>query len=534
MSPDAHSDANPILNLAVFLAFILITFVFVLRAGRTTSKTAAGFYTGDAGFTGRQNGLAITGDALSAAAFLGVVGSISTFGYDGLLYSVGFFVPWIFSVLLTSEPLRNVGRFTVADMLAFRLKQKPVRVGAAVVTLVFSLFYLVAQMAGAGSLVAVLLDVHDRTAQALLVAAIGAVMTIYVLIGGMKGTTFIQMLKAVLLLGCVAVMGVIILTMVRGNVSELLDLAVDAHGGDRGFLAPGAQFGESTLSRIDFVSLAITLLLGGAALPHVAMRFYTVPTARAARSSAAWAVALIGGFFLVTILLGFAAAAYVGPEAIEAAPGGSNSAALLLAQELAGPIFMALVSAIAFATVLAVVAGLAITAAASVARDFYNPVFRGGRASGDEQVRVSRLVVVVLGVTSTALGIGAMDLNVAFLVALAFCVAGAANLPTILFSLYWRRFTTTGAVASMSVGTAVTVLLIVFSPLVSGSEDSLFPGVDFAFFPLENPGIVAIPVGFAAAIIGTLVGPKEDFRELQAEMEVRSLTGIGMAKPVAH
>mgnify|MGYP002722097497 FL=1 len=530
----AQSEAgNPALNLAVFIGFIVITMGVVVLAGRRTQNTASSFYTGGASFSGTQNGIAIAGDYLSAAAFLGVVGAIALSGYDGFLYSIGYFVAWLVALLLVAEPLRNTGRYTMAEVLSFRLKQRPVRMAACVATLLVSLLYLVAQMAGAGALVSVLLDIQDQTAQAMVIAVVGTVMTLYVLIGGMRGTTYVQIIKAVLLCSSVVLIAILIAVIVKGNLSELLRLAVEKHG-DASVLEPGSIYGVNELSKIDFVSLAITLPLGVAGLPHVLMRFYTVPTATAARTSVAWAIALIGGFYALTLLLGFGAAALVGPERIAAAPGGPNAAAPLLALELGGPIFMAIISAIAFATVLAVVAGLAITASASVARDFYDSVIRRGESTEAEQVRVSKITVVVIGIAATVLGIGAMNQNVAFLVSLAFCIAAAANLPTILYSLYWRRFTTTGAVSSMITGLSVSLVLIVLSPVVSGRETSILPDLDFAFFPLANPGLVAIPAGFIAGIVGTLLSKPERDPALQSEMEVRSLTGIGVEKPIAH
>ncbi|MDO5097340.1 MAG: cation acetate symporter [Corynebacterium sp.] len=537
------SAGNPILNIAVFLVFIVATMAVVLRAGKTT-KDASDFYTGGASFSGKQNGLAIAGDYLSAASFLGIVGAIALNGYDGFLYSIGFFVAWLVALLLVAEPLRNVGRFTMADVLSFRLKQKPVRVAAAFGTLFVSLFYLIAQMAGAGSLVSVLLDLHDTTSQSIVVAVVGVIMILYVLIGGMKGTTYVQMIKAVLLVGGVGIMTILVFVAAKGGMSTLMDLAVSKHAAsdyiaEKGYeaskiLEPGLKYGKTELTKLDFVSLGISLVLGTAGLPHVLMRFYTVPTATEARRSVTWAIILIGAFYLMTLVLGYGAAALVGPDAITAAPGGANAAAPLLALALAGPIFMAAISAVAFATVLAVVAGLAITASASVAHDIYNAVLRNGQASEEEQVRVSRITVIVIGVLSIILGILAMGQNVAFLVSLAFAIAASANLPTILLSLYWKRFNTTGAVASMYVGLGAALLLIIFSPAVSGSPTSMLPNVDFALFPLSSPGIVSIPLAFIAGIVGTFVGKPDNLDDLQAEMEVRSLTGVGVEAAVDH
>ncbi len=537
------NTGNPILNIAVFVTFIVVTMAVVMRVGKTT-KEASDFYTGGATFTGSQNGLAIAGDYLSAASFLGIVGAIALNGYDGFLYSVGFFVAWLVALLLVAEPLRNVGRFTMADVLSFRLRQKPVRVAAAFGTLFVSLFYLIAQMAGAGSLVSVLLDLQDTLSQSIVVAVVGAVMIAYVLIGGMKGTTYVQMIKAVLLIVGVGVMTVLVFVNIGGGFGALFDQAINTHAGsqaiiDRGYeaehiLQPGLQYGGSAVQQLDFISLGLSLVLGTAGLPHVLMRFYTVPTAKEARKSVTVAIVLIGAFYLMTMILGYAAGAIVGPDRILAAPGGANAAAPLLALELGGSIFMALISAVAFATVLAVVAGLAITASASVGRDIYDAVLRDGKSSEAEQVRVSRITVVVIGIASIILGILAMEQNVAFLVSLAFAIAASANLPTILYSLYWKRFNTTGAVASMYTGLGSALLLIFFSPAVSGSPSSMISGADWSIFPLTSPGLISIPLAFLAGWIGTMIGKPDNMDALQAEMEVRSLTGVGVEAPVDH
>lgn len=533
LAASSSEAGNPVLNIIIFVAFIVVTMTIVTRVGKKTS-TASDFYTGGASFSGTQNGLAIAGDYLSAASFLGIVGSVALTGYDGFLYSIGFFVAWVIALLLVAEPLRNTGKFTMADVLSFRLKQRPVRLAASFATLGVTLFYLIAQMAGAGALVSTLLDIHNKGGQALVIAIVGVVMIAYVLIGGMKGTTYVQMIKAVLLIAGVFIMVVIVFAAYRGNFSHLLDKAVAMHGGDTAILDPGMKYGVDTAHKLDFISLGLALCLGVAGLPHVLMRFYTVPTAREARKSVVSAIVLIGVFYLMTLVVGYAAAAYVGPERISNSAGGANSAAPLLALELAGPVFMALISAVAFATVLAVVAGLAITASASVAHDLYHSVIRRGESTEEEQVRVSKITVVVLGVISIVLGILAMDQNVAFLVSLAFCVAASANLPTILFSLYWKRFNTTGAVWSTYGGLISALVLLIFSPAVSGAKDSMISGVDFSWFPLTNPGLISIPVGFLLAVLGTYLGKPDHKEALQAEMEVRSLTGVGVEAPVQH
>ena len=536
----SETVGNPIANIGIFSLFVVVTMIVVIRASKRNA-TADEFFTGGRGFSGPQNGIAIAGDYLSAASFLGIAGAIAVYGYDGFLYSIGFLVAWLVALLLVAELLRNTGKFTMADVLSFRLKQRPVRLAAATNTLPVSLFYLLAQMAGAGGLVALLLDIRSRTGQSVVIAVVGVLMIVYVLVGGMKGTTWVQIIKAVLLIVGAGFMTVMVLAKFGLNFSEILGSAQSAISGStttgvasRDVLAPGAQYGGSLTSQINFISLAIALVLGTAGLPHVLMRFYTVPTAKEARRSVVWAIALIGAFYLFTLVLGYGAAALVGPDRILSAAGGVNSAAPLLAFELGGVILLGVISAVAFATILAVVAGLTITASASFAHDIYASVLKKHKVTEAEQVRVSRITAVVLGVFAIGLGILANGQNVAFLVALAFAVAAAANLPTIVYSLYWKRFNTRGALWSMYGGLISTIVLIVFSPAVSGAKTSMIPGADFAWFPLANPGIVSIPLAFALGIVGTLTSKDRGNPEVNAEMEVRSLTGIGAEKAVAH
>ncbi|MBF9316859.1 cation acetate symporter [Mycobacteroides chelonae] len=536
----AESVGNPATNIAIFTVFVAVTLYLVIRASGS-NKTAEGFFTGGRAFSGPQNGIAIAGDYLSAASFLGIAGAIAVYGYDGFLYSIGFLVAWLVALLLVAELLRNTGKFTMADVLSFRLRQRPVRLAAATSTLTVSLFYLLAQMAGAGGLVALLLNIHSRWGQSIVIGVVGVLMIVYVLVGGMKGTTWVQIIKAVLLISGAALMTAAVFAKFGFNFSDILGAAQhavsDSHTkgvASRDVLAPGAQYGGSLTSKINFLSLGLALVLGTAGLPHVLMRFYTVPTAKEARRSVVWAIGLIGAFYLFTLALGYGAAALVGPDRILAAAGGQNSAAPLLAFELGGVILLAVISAVAFATILAVVAGLTITASASFAHDIYASVIKGHNVSEAEQVRVSRITAVVLGVIAIGLGILANGQNVAFLVALAFAVAAAANLPTIVYSLYWARFNTRGALWSMYGGLISTIVLIVFSPAVSGAKTAMIPGADFAWFPLANPGIVSIPLAFLLGIIGTLTSSDKGDPGLNAEMEVRSLTGIGAEKAIAH
>ncbi len=523
---------TPWVNMAVFGAFVLATMVVVLRASKN-NKTAADYYAGGRSFSGTQNGLAIAGDYLSAASFLGIVGAIALQGYDGFLYSIGFLVAWLVALLLVAEPLRNTGKFTMADVLSFRLRQRPVRIAACISTLAVTLFYLLAQMAGAGALVSLLMGISSKAGQSLVIIIVGVLMIVYVLIGGMKGTTWVQIIKAVLLVSGVAIMTVWILALYGFNFSAMLGAAVETSGGNEKILEPGLKYGLNDLTKLDFISLSLALVFGAAGLPHVLMRFYTVPTAKEARKSVVWAIVLIGLFYLFTLVLGFGAAALVGPEVIKSAPGGVNSAAPLLAFELGGSLLMGIIAAVAFATILAVVAGLAITASASFAHDIYTNVICKGNADPAKEIRVAKTTVVVIGLLSIAGGIGAQGQNVAFLVALAFAVAASANLPTIVYSLFWKGFKTRGALWSMYGGLGLSVLLIIFSPVMSGSETSMIPGMDFAWFPLANPGIVTIPAAFLLGFLGSLGGDKEDEIK-QAEMEVRSLTGVGAEGAIDH
>jgi len=521
---------SPAVNIAVFAAFVLLTLVVVLRTGRRT-RDAGDYFTGGGAFTGAQNGVALAGDYLSAAAFLGIAGAIAVYGYDGLLYAIGSFVAWLVALLLVAEWLRNTGRYTMGDVLSFRLRQRPVRTAAATSTILVSLIYLIAQVAGAGGLIALLLGIpnSNRLGQSVVIAVVGGIMILYVLVGGMRGTTWVQILKANLLILTGLVLAAWMLGRYGFNVSKLLGAAVDnsAKAGDK-LLAPGLLYGRTGLAKIDFISLSLAALLGPASLPHILMRFYTVPNAREARRSVAWAIWLIGGFFLLVVVIGFGATALVGPEAILAAPGSSNSAAPLLAYEIGGELLLGLVAAVAFATILAVVAGLTIATSASFAHDLYASVIKRGKVKPGEEVRVARGTAVVVGLFAIGGGILANGQNVAVLVSLAFAVAASANMASLVYSLCWRRFTTTGALLSMYGGMAVALLLVVFSPAVSGTPASMLPGADFALFPLANPGIVSIPVSFLLGAIGSVVGPKDELAGPRfAEMEVRALTGSG-------
>ncbi|MEL4505160.1 cation acetate symporter [Luteococcus sp. H138] len=537
---------NPIANIIIFAVFVVVTLTIVIRVSQGGKKKASDFYTGGASFDGRQNGLAIAGDYLSAASFLGIVGAIALSGYDGLLYSIGFLVAWLVALLLVAEPLRNTGKYTMADVLSFRTQEKPVRMAAAISTLAVSFFYLLAQMAGAGGLVSLLLGVTDDMMQNLVIVLVGLLMIVYVLIGGMKGTTWVQMIKAVLLIAGAGIMTFWVMAQAGFNLSTLIGNAqrhADAlkaadpanAAGWKDLTKPMGKYGTNKLG---FISLSIALVLGTAGLPHVLMRFYTVPTAKEARRSVTWAIGLIGAFYLFTMVLGYGVAWLVGYDVVDTLPGKANAAAPALAfwlpgKGLGGTLFLAVIAGIAFATILAVVAGLAITASASFAHDIYNAIMKDGNADPAREVKVARNTVVVIGLLAIVGGIAAKSQNIAFLVALAFAIAASANLPSILYSLYWKRFNTRGAVMSIYGGLISALVLITFSPAVSGAKTSMFPNADFAWFPLDNPALVSVPIGFILGWIGSITS-KEYNPEKYTEMEVRSMTGAGAEGAVAH
>jgi cation/acetate symporter len=551
LAAEGTTSTSRTLTIVLFLIFVAITLAITIWASRQT-RTATDFYAGGRKFSGWQNGMAIGGDYMSAASFLGIAGLIALYGYDGFLYSIGFLVAWLVALLLVAEFLRNSGRYTMADVLAFRMRQRPVRTAASVSTIVVSIFYLIAQMVGAGALVSLLLGIKgDDTFLGLTAGAakvwtiilVGALMIVYVVVGGMKGTTYVQITKAFMLMIGAFVMTVLVLAHYKFNLSSLLGDAAAQSGKGSAFLEPGLRYGkeiagdatQTFYNKMDLLSLGIALVLGTAGLPHILTRFYTVPTARVARKSVLWAIGIIGVFYLMTLALGFGAAALVGGKAITAQDKAGNTAAPQLAQELGhrylggdtgGSIFLAVIAAVAFATILAVVAGLTLASSSSVAHDFYANVIRRGNAAERDEVKVARISALVIGAVAIALSIFAQSLNVAFLVALAFAVAASANLPAIIYSLFWRKFNTSGALWSIYGGLVVSVALVFFSPVVSGTETAMFPHHDWHWFPLSNPGIISIPVGFLFGWIGAKLS-KEDDTAKYAELEVRSLTGFG-------
>ncbi|WP_329467530.1 solute symporter family protein [Streptomyces sp. NBC_01431] len=521
------------LALLLFSAFVAATLAITTWVSRNRRGSAEEFYAGGRLFSPLENGFAIAGDYMSAASFLGISGLIALFGYDGMLYSVGFLVAWLVVLLLVAELVRNCGKFTLADVVAARMNERPVRIAAGTSSVTVSVLYLVAQMVGAGSLVALLLGGTSDAARSWTVIGVGALMVVYVSLGGMRATTWIQIVKAVLLTAGTIALVVMVLLRFHGDINLLLNTAAEHSGHGKEFLSPGLKYGGDWTARFDFISLGLALVLGTAGLPHILSRFYTVPTARAARRSVIWSIALIGGFYLMTIVLGFGAAAVVGSAEVKASNPAGNTAVALLAYNLGGgvgstggTVLFAVVAAIAFATILAVVAGITLASSASVAHDLYASL-RRRHAKQRSEVAVARVAAVGIGAVAIALGLLARDLNVAFLVGLAFAVAASANLPVLLYSLFWRNFTTRGAVWSVYGGLVPALFLVLVSPVVSGSPDSLFPRVDFQFFPLQNPGLVSIPLGFLAGWLGTVTSHEAPDEAKHAETEVRALTGAG-------
>ena len=537
-------------SLLMFLVFILITLGITYWASRRTGTTTD-FYSAGRKITGFQNGWAVAGDYMSAASFLGIAGLIAFYGYDGFMYSVGWLVAYLTVLLLVAEPLRNTGRFTMADVLAFRLRRPIVRVVAAVSTLTVSLFYMIAQMVGAGSLVSLLVPgIGFNTA----IVGVGALMLVYVIFGGMLATTWVQIVKAVLLMSGTILLSVLVLARYHFSIFEFFDAVAGVTGSFcpdgaarlgvcpdgsvpivRDFTQPGLYY-HGRWGALSLMSLGIALIFGTAGLPHILVRFYTVPSAQAARTSVVWAMILIGSFYVMTTFLGFGAATLVGKANIGVMTAGrlvpnQNLAAPLLAREVGGDVLLSFVSAIAFATILAVVAGLTISASVAFAHDIWFTVVKRQQEDERLQLLVARVTAGVIGVVAIVLAIVLRSLNVAFLVGLAFAVAASANVPAILLTLYWRRFNTSGMIAGMLVGLLSAVVLIVLSPAVMGVDAAGVAARHLIqrppIFPLDNPAIVSVPLGFLAAVAGTLLGRDPIAEAAYSELNVRANTGLG-------
>jgi cation/acetate symporter len=517
------ADLNE-LALSIFGVVVAVTLVVTYLASKRVAS-ATDFWAAGRGLTGVQNGFAIAGDYMSAASFLGIAGLIFLFGFDGFLYSVGFLVAFLTVLFLLGERMRNSGKYTIADVLSFRMNQKPARAAAALGTLSVAGFYLIAQMVGAGVLIQALVGI-DFTLSVILT---GAFMIIYIVAGGMLATSWVQIIKAVLLMTATIVLSIFVLAEIGWNPIDLFTQARSESPEGAAYLQPGLFLS----SPIDTVSLGLALVLGTAGLPHILMRFFTVPDAKAARSSVMWAVVLIGAFYVMTTFLGFGARAVLGNGATEAVGSGGNLAAPLLAEEVGGgagtvggDLFLAIIAAVAFATILAVVAGLVISASGAVAHDVWSNIVRHGRDSEREEVWVAKLAAIGIGAIAIAIAvIGGEGLNVSFMVGLAFAVAASAIFPALLLALTWRRFNTSGAVTGVLVGVLTSIALVIISPTVWPGPDG--EGGAVGFYDLANPGIVSIPLGFIGCWLGTVLSTEAKAVRTFDELYVRSETGLG-------
>jgi len=501
----------------MFLVFVGATLVITYFASKRTNSTKD-FYTAGGGLTGWQNGLAISGDYLSAASFLGIAGAIALWGFDGFFYSVGYLTAYLVVLYIVAEPLRNLGKYTVADMIAARFELKKVRAFAALSSITIVIFYMLAQLVGAGALIQLLFGIPYT----LSVIIVGVMMTIYVLFGGMTATSWVQMVKAVLLMIGTVIISFLVLLHFNFNIfsmfGEMKNITAPEFKGE--FINPGSQ-GASPLNNI---SLMIALLFGTAGLPHILMRFFTVKDAKTARSSVMWATWIIGIFYILTIFLGFGAAALLSREEIIAANPAGNMAAPLLAERLGGELLMSFVSAVAFATILAVVAGLVLSGASAFAHDIYGQVIKKGKISERQQMLAAKIAVFSVSVLSIILAIFAQNQNVAFLVSLAFCVAASANLPVIVFTIFWKRFNTAGAITGILTGLFAALILVVLGPNVMDPTGAAF--IDMSpVFPLDNPALISVPAGFLGAFLGTFLG-KQESEEKYREVQVKAATGI--------
>ena len=526
--PSSGTQPLNVTAISMFMVFVAATLGITWWAARRT-LTTTDYYAAGGAVTGTQNGIAIAGDFMSAASFLGVSGLVFSTGYDGLIYSVGGLVGWPLVLFLLAERLRNLGRYTFADAVGFRLAVLPVRTLAACGTLVVVILYLIAQMVGAGTLIQVLFGLPYEAA----VILVGVLMVLYVSFGGMIATTWVQIIKAVLLLVGSTVLAFMVMLHFDFSFERMFVEAIDLHPKGKAIMAPGGLISDP----VSALSLGVALVFGTAGLPHILMRFFTVPDAQAARKSVFIATGLIGYFYLLTVIMGFGAIVLVSQDPgfllDGALRGGNNMAAIHLAQASAGDLFLGFISAVAFATILAVVSGLTLSGASAISHDLYASVIRRGDAPEGEVVRISRIASVVLGVLAVALGMVFEGQNVAFMVLLAFAVAASVNFPVLLLSMYWRRLTTRGAVAGGSVGLIVAVSCMVLGPTVWVEV----LGNAQAVFPYKYPALFSMSAAFVVIIVVSLLdrSPRAAQEAVAFdEQYVRSTTGIGAAAAAKH
>nr|WP_317404520.1 cation acetate symporter [uncultured Helicobacter sp.] len=524
----AKADVNPV-AIGMFLAFVLAT-LFITYLSNKKSQSASGFYTAGGNITGMQNGIAIAGDYMSAASFLGITALVFTNGFDGLIYSIGFLVGWPIILFLIAEKFRNLGKFTFADITAYRLDAKPIRIISAVSALSVIVFYLIAQMVGAGQLIQVLFGLPYGVA----VILVGILMICYVVFGGMHATTWVQIIKAILLLAGASFMAIMILYLTKFDLSYYFSQAISHHPKGEAIMSPGT-FLPNTISA---VSLGLALMFGTAGLPHILMRFFTVKDAKEARKSVFYATGLIGYFYILTFIIGFGAIAllYGNPEFTN--PDGSysgvaNMVAISLAEVLGGNVFLGFISAVAFATILAVVSGLAISGAGAISHDLFVNVCKDGKCDPKLEMRVTKGATIFLGILAIALGFLFEKQNIAFMVGLAFAIAASVNFPILLLSIYWKNLTTKGAFWGGLIGLVVVLTLVVLSPSIWVKSF----GFEVAIFPYDHPAIFTMPLTFIAIfIISKLDSSKRaeiDRSGFEAQ-DFRAQSGVGASEAVAH
>jgi cation/acetate symporter len=529
--------------IVMFLAFVLLTLGITFWAARRT-KSAKDFYAAGGGITGFQNGLAIAGDYMSAASFLGIAGLVYANGFDGLIFSVGWLVGWPIVLFLIAERLRNLGKYTFADVASYRFQQTPIRTLSACGSLATVTFYLIAQMVGAGKLIQLLFGLDYLVA----VVVVGVLMIGYVTFGGMLATTWVQIIKAVMLLSGASFMAFMILAKFSFSPEAMFQAAVNIHPKGLAIMSPGALITDP----VSAISLGMALMFGTAGLPHILMRFFTVSNAKEARKSVFYATGFIGYFYILTFIIGFGAIVLIlAPDANGAYPfltqaplagakavianviGGTNMAAIHTAHAVGGNLFYGFISAVAFATILAVVAGLTLAGASAVSHDLYASVFAKGRANEQDEIRVSKITTVVIGIVSIILGIAFEKQNVAFMVGLAFVIAASANFPILLMSMFWSKMTTRGAVIGGTIGLVSAVTMLVLGPTVWKAV----LGHPTAIFPYDNPGLFSILLSFAGIWFFSITDNSEQALKERRDFEaqyIRSQTGLGAEGASAH
>ncbi len=513
-----------VLSITLFVGIIALTLLITYFSSKKT-KSTSDFYTAGGGLTATQNGLAVAGDFMSAASFLGITGAIALIGFDGFYMSVGNLLGFLFLLFLIAEPMRNLGKYTLADMITSRFKSNQVRGTAAASTLVISLFYMIAQLVGGGGLISLMLGIDYWIA----VIIVGVLMTIYVIFGGMTATSWVQIIKAILLLGGSFVLTFLVFAKFDFSMIQMFEQIKTASPFGESLANPGNKYSNG----LDMISLNMALVFGVAGLPHLLIRFFTVKDAVTARKSVVYSTWFIGAFFLMVVFLGFGATAYVGWDNIVAANPAGNMAAPMLALSVGGDFLFAFISAVAFATILAVVSALVLTSASAFAHDIYGQIIKKGQITERQQMKVARISSIAVAIASILLALVAQNINVAFLSVLALGIGASANLPVMLFTIYWKKFNATGAITGMLTGLISSVILVLLSPNVWNPEPGVAILTGDPLFPLANPTIFTVPLGFIAAYLGTVLSAKKETGRY-AEVLFKTNTGFGISAPEKH